>query len=160
MSEETVTLRSRVREVMQTGVGPDPRDIAIKVLENVPLGDERGYLALLLPAYCREVSRGIRSPYHYYTENVETRSTRGDVGKKWADVGGVFGLGFSVEGEWLRLGAMTQKQIKWLIGDYSRIASDNKAQAERFTSLGNLMRRHKAQVVSDLPFGKVEGVMS
>ncbi len=159
MTEETTTLRSMVKEVIRTGVGPDPKDIAIKVLEGVHIGDERDFLAFLLPAYCREILRGIRSPY-YYTDSDDRRSTSGDVGKKWADVRGVFGLPFFVDGEWLRLGALSQDQVVLLAGDYSRIASENEAQMNRFLSLKNLMRRHKAQRVSDLPVGKVEGVMS
>ena len=156
---DTTNLRSMVMDVIRDDVGPDPKDIAIKVLEMVQFGDERDHLSFLLPAYCREVSRGVRSPYDY-ADGVEARSTRGDVGKKWADVRGVFGLPFCVDGEWLRLGALSQDQVVLLAGDYSRIASENQSQSKRFMSLRNLMRRHKAQVVSDLPVGKVEGVMS
>ncbi len=157
---ETLNLRNLVRGVIRDDVGPDPRDIATKVLEVVPFGDERDYLAFLLPAYCREVSRSLRSGYIHNTEDGETRSSSGDVGKKWADVRGVFGLPFCVDGEWLKLGGLSQDQVVSLAGDYSRLASDNQFQSERFLSLRNLMRRHKARVVSDLPVEKVEGVMS
>ena len=160
MGETTLNLRDLVRGVIRDDVGPDPRDIATKVLEVVPFGDERDYLAFLLPTYCRKVSRDIRSGYSHYTEDGETRSGSGDVGKKWADVRGVFGLPFCVDGEWLKLGGLSQDQVVSLAGDYSRLASDNEFQAERFLSLRNLMRRHKALVVSDLPVEKVEGVMS
>lgn len=152
-------LEDTIRLVVAQGVGPDPHDIATKVLELIPVGLERDLLARLLPQYCRKVTTGPRKARKYRLARA-TRSTDGMMTGKWALVREeILNDPFSVDGQWVVFGDLTQDNLAWLVADRKEGAADLTAEATRLSNLLSLMKREKVATVRNLPFDLIEKVM-
>lgn len=152
----TFNLNQTIRDVIAEGVGPDPRDIATKVLELVPIGLERDLLAYLLPQHCRLIMIQPRA-----AAQRAMRRTSGELEGKWRMVREtILTDPYEVDGTWKLFGDLTVEDVLWLAEDRKRRGAELNAESERHSQLAAVMKRRKVSTVRELPLEQIEKVMS
>lgn len=156
MTEEHFDLRSLVRKVVADGVGPDPREVAAKVLELVPIGWERDAMAQMLPEFCRIVIVNPRT-------HSQRRGATSDAFSqgKWDLVRDkLLDQAWQVAGVWRFFGDLTLKDVNWLVEERAASAQELFEESGRLAALAKTMKARKAETVRDVPAEVLAKVMS
>ncbi len=158
---EEFDLREAVRAVIADGVGPNPKDVAVKVLERIPVGLERDLLATLLPEFCRKMLLSTRSARHKRSARAGRVRGAGLMSAKWKAVREeVLNEAWSVNGEWITFGDLTAANLRWLVAERKQAVESLALEATRLANLLALAERHAVGSVRELPFDVIEKVMS
>lgn len=147
-SSTDFSLRSMVREALDSSDEADPHVIAEFIVAGLSVGQVRLALEKALPGFIREVVRSQRnhgghpSPTSARWDNVAELQASGELTLLRVRV---------FCGVWKFLGDCTRDDVKDLAERRETDAADLAAMAERFKALRSAMQRKRAATVADLP---------
>ena len=150
-------VRAHIRSVVESSTMSDPREIAEKVIESASQFEKREWLAEVLPGFVADVMRADRNlALRESARRTPSRSAKVAQVRDWW--GQFLASRISVDGVWKPVGEMTVADVEVTIAERREQAARTLAQAERFAAILELMSKHGAATVADLPRESVEQV--
>lgn len=137
-----------VRQV-QAGSGlSDPRDVAGKVLAQIPADLIREALELTLPEFCRVAMSQERMAVRGSRPNANTKAS---MVRSWYQRFLAQSVDVTGKGTWKQLGQCTVDDVLALAAQRREQAAKSAAVADQFEWLAQEMRRARAKTVAKLP---------
>lgn len=153
------SVRAQIIEILDTSALSDPREIAEKLIGDIPSRQLRAALAEVLPQYVRVLMTNDRrsDPGRHSQPGSQTRSAPGS--ERWRAAAGVLASRFCPAGEWKPLRDCTRDDVLALVAERRDLAAKNAAVADQFERLHQLMSDRGVSTVGELAEAEVEGVL-
>lgn len=162
---EGLSLRTRVAGVLASSSISDPTAIAEKLIESASDHEREAWLSQSLPKLIADVMRSDRNHALVEAELPAASGKGRRMPSRSAKVSGVrdwwaqfLASRIAVAGSWKPVGDMTADDLHVVIADRRAHAAATIAQADRFAAILELMSKHGAATVADLPRESVEQV--
>ena len=153
-----MSVRTHIRQVIESSSLSDPHDIAAKVIESASRAEQREWLAEALPSMVVEVMRLDRnramSMTHEARRPVRSAKVAG-VRDWWSKF---LESRIAVDGVWKPVGELDAADLRSVIAEREKLAAEITAQAGRYAHLLSLLAEFKVATVAELPRDAVAAV--